>query len=126
MPRISGSQARSWERTTTYNLTRLKTPLTFKSSVLILFQSSKLSNGPPQLDAAFATKMSTFPPLTPSTTLTSRSISSVWPTFAGIEMALPLIPGSALSFSAAASVFFLSRAVMMTLSQPACSRAVAA
>lgn len=107
----------------TYNRTRLKTPRTLRSSVFWLFQSSNSSNGPPQLLAALAMRMSTpflFDFRTSlSTSPTNFWIWSVWPTFAAMGTALPAMPEIALSWSAAEARFVASRAVIITREHPA-------
>jgi hypothetical protein len=111
----------------TYNLARLKTPLTFKSKTFCVLESGVGSKGPPHVAPALQIRMSRCPAVS-FTLSTSTWISSVFATLAEIPTALPLMPGSLFSFSTAwlipcsPSSF---RAVMKTMSAPESRNAVA-
>ena len=110
------------------NCTILKTPRTFRSSILADDQSGVVSNGPPHVAPALATKMSIWSVccLTASTNLAT---SSRFPTSAAMPTAWPLMPESAFSRLTAWSMPCSPpalRAVTMTSLAPWRRKAVAA
>lgn len=115
------------DESVSYSLTRLKMPLTFRSSTFFVAQSGVGSNGPPQVAPAFATRMSILSSVFFNSS-TSTWICSVSATLAAMPTALPET-GSLLSFSTAWSMPCSPsrfRAVMMTFFAPASRNAVAA
>lgn len=77
--------------------TMLNIPLTFRSNTLALLQSGVVSNGPPQVAPALATRMSMWSVCCFTFSMNFTS-SSRFPASHGIPIAFPLIPGRAFSF----------------------------
>jgi hypothetical protein len=112
----------------THSLTKLNTPLTFRSRILTLASSGASSNLLPQVAPAFATKISNFPPSDTLIFSTNFAISFVLATLAAMPTAVPVMLGRELSLERATLMPFgpsSLRAVIITLAAPARRKAVA-